>query len=153
MDKIRVVLAEDHSIVRQGTRNLLEREPDIAVVAEASNGREAVQAVQETMPDVVVLDVAMPEMTGIEATRIIKHLHPRAVGQSDRTHAIARTTHYLMLALLAIMLLSGPLLALMLAGQPNIASLTHAAHGFTANLLAILVLLVPAPAGSTEFSA
>ena len=77
MDKIRVVLAEDHSIVRQGTRNLLEREPDIAVVAEASNGREAVQAVQETMPDVVVLDVAMPEMTGIEATRIIKHLHPR----------------------------------------------------------------------------
>ncbi len=71
----------------------------------------------------------------------IKHVHPRAVGQSDRTHAIARTTHYLMLALLAIMLLSGPLLALTLAGQPNIASLTHVAHGFTANLLAILVLL------------
>jgi cytochrome b561 len=71
----------------------------------------------------------------------IRHPHPRAVGQSDRIHTIARVTHYVMLGLLGIMLLSGPLLAWTLTGQPGAASITHTVHGVTANLLAILVLI------------
>lgn len=76
MENIRIVLAEDHAIVRQGTRNLLEREPDMTVVAEAGTGREAVSAVEQFQPDIAILDVAMPDMNGIEATKVIKQDHP-----------------------------------------------------------------------------
>jgi DNA-binding NarL/FixJ family response regulator len=69
---IRVVLADDHAVVREGTRQLLERESDISVVGEASNGAEAVQLVETLQPDVVVMDVRMPGMGGVEATRLIK---------------------------------------------------------------------------------
>lgn len=69
---IRVVLADDHAVVRKGIREFLEEAPDITVVAEASNGREALAAVEEHRPDVAVLDIQMPEMSGIEATRRIK---------------------------------------------------------------------------------
>jgi len=73
---IRVVLADDHAVVRKGIREFLEEAADITVVAEASNGREALQAVSEHLPDVAVLDVQMPELSGIEATRRIKARHP-----------------------------------------------------------------------------
>jgi DNA-binding NarL/FixJ family response regulator len=69
---IRVVLADDHEIVRKGIHDLLEEEDDIQVVAEAINGVEAVDLTLEHRPDVAVLDIQMPEMTGIEATRQIK---------------------------------------------------------------------------------
>lgn len=66
---IRIVLAEDHKMVREGLRGLLESQPDMEVVAEAGDGRAALQLVQETSPDVIVMDVVMPDLNGIEATR------------------------------------------------------------------------------------
>lgn len=68
---IRVVLVDDQALVRAGLRMILRAEPDLDVVAEASNGREAVEVVADTGPDVVLMDVRMPEMDGIEATRLI----------------------------------------------------------------------------------
>jgi NarL family two-component system response regulator LiaR len=75
-DTITVLLADDHAVVRQGTRELLEREEGIDVVAEASDGKEAVQKAIKKRPDVVVMDFAMPELNGIEATRQIKAVAP-----------------------------------------------------------------------------
>jgi DNA-binding NarL/FixJ family response regulator len=72
MKKIRVLLADDHRMVRRGFRLILESQPDIEVVAEAGNGREAVAQTLAFHPDVVVMDVAMPELGGIEATRRIR---------------------------------------------------------------------------------
>jgi len=71
MKKITVLLADDHTVVRQGLRVLLEAEADIKVVAEAENGRQAIQLTKQHQPDVVVLDVAMPLLNGLEATRQI----------------------------------------------------------------------------------
>jgi len=71
MKKITVLLADDHTVVRQGLRVLLEAEHDIKVVAEAENGRQAVQLAKRHKPDVVVMDVAMPLLNGLEATRQI----------------------------------------------------------------------------------
>jgi len=73
---IRVVLADDHAVVRKGIREFLEETSDIRVVAEAANGTEAVALVAEHAPDVAVLDVQMPGLTGIEATRRIKAEFP-----------------------------------------------------------------------------
>ena len=73
---ISVLLADDHALVREGTRRLLEAEPDIRVVAEAGTGQAAVQEADRTTPDVAIVDVAMPGMSGIEATRRIKASHP-----------------------------------------------------------------------------
>lgn len=73
---IRVVLADDHAVVRKGTREFLEEDAAITIVAEASNGLEACSLVDELRPDVAVLDIQMPVMTGIEATRRIKAAHP-----------------------------------------------------------------------------
>jgi DNA-binding NarL/FixJ family response regulator len=75
-DKIRVIIAEDHVVVREGTRELLEREPDIEVVGEAANGAEAVALVENLAPDVAIVDISMPVMTGIEATERIKAMSP-----------------------------------------------------------------------------
>lgn len=75
-DTIAVLLADDHAVVRQGTRELLDRQDDIEVIAEASDGREAVQLAIKERPDVVVMDFAMPELNGIEATRQIKAVAP-----------------------------------------------------------------------------
>src|SRR5438045_9777648 len=75
MQKITVLLADDHTIVRQGFRLLLETEADIAVVGEAETGRQAVQLVRKLHPDVVVMDIAMPQLNGLEATRqIVKEI-------------------------------------------------------------------------------
>ena len=76
MSKIRIVLADDHVILRQGTRQLLENESDMEVVGEASNGAEAVELVEQFKPDIVIIDVAMPVMNGIEATKKIKEILP-----------------------------------------------------------------------------
>ena len=68
---IRIIVADDHRIVRNGLRTLLNSEPDIEVIAEAENGRKTVHLVRELLPDVVVMDVTMPDLNGIEATRQI----------------------------------------------------------------------------------
>ncbi len=73
---IRVLLADDHALVREGTRRLLEAEDDVEVVAEAASGEEAVEAVQRQNPDIAIMDIAMPGMGGIEATRKIKANSP-----------------------------------------------------------------------------
>ncbi|HYU19426.1 MAG TPA: response regulator transcription factor [Chloroflexota bacterium] len=71
---IRVLLADDHPILRSGLKLLLRAEPDMDVVGEANNGREAVDKTRQLRPDVVVMDIAMPEMGGLEATRQISQL-------------------------------------------------------------------------------
>jgi DNA-binding NarL/FixJ family response regulator len=71
MRKIKVLVADDHTVVRQGLRALLKSEEDIEVVGEAENGRQAVMLARKTPPDVVVMDVAMPLLNGLEATRQI----------------------------------------------------------------------------------
>jgi two-component system, NarL family, response regulator LiaR len=73
---IRVLLADDHQIMREGLRLILDREPDLSVVAEAEDGRAAVETACELRPDVVVMDIGMPELNGMEATRRIKAKHP-----------------------------------------------------------------------------
>lgn len=77
MKKIRILLADDHTILRDGIRNLLDEEPDMEVVGEAEDGREAVQLAQQLKPDVVIMDIAMPLLNGVEATRQIKRDHPQ----------------------------------------------------------------------------
>ncbi|MDE3067993.1 MAG: response regulator transcription factor [Verrucomicrobiota bacterium] len=78
MEKIRVLLADDHTVVRQGLRVLLEAESDIVVVGEAETGRQAVQQAKKLVPDVVVMDIAMPNLNGLEATRQIVKEVPSA---------------------------------------------------------------------------
>jgi two-component system, NarL family, response regulator LiaR len=77
VSKIRILLADDHAVVRQGTRQLLAREEDLEVVAEAGDGEEAVRLACAYSPDVAVMDIAMPKLNGIEATRQIKANNPR----------------------------------------------------------------------------
>lgn len=72
MKKIKIILADDHSVVRSGLRALFRTEKDFQVVGEAANGADAVRLVSRMKPDVVILDIFMPKMNGIEATRLIK---------------------------------------------------------------------------------
>lgn len=76
MEKITVFLADDHTVVRQGLRALLSSEEDMEIVGEAENGRQAVQAVKKLAPNVVVMDIAMPVLNGLEATRQITRAMP-----------------------------------------------------------------------------
>lgn len=73
---ITVLLADDHAVVRDGLRYLLEAQPDIRVVGDAANGRQAVQLVTQLNPDVAIVDITMPELNGIDATEQIRHLCP-----------------------------------------------------------------------------
>jgi two-component system, NarL family, response regulator NreC len=84
---IRIIVADDHLIVRQGLRILLESEPDLEVIGEAGNGREALRLAQELLPDVIIMDVSMPELNGIEATRRILSMAPGVKVISLSMHA------------------------------------------------------------------
>ena len=69
--KIRILLADDHTILRKGVRMLIDSQPDMEVVSEAKTGREAVEQARKLKPDIVIMDVSMPELNGIEGTRQI----------------------------------------------------------------------------------
>ena len=77
MSRIRVLIADDHGLVRAGIRALLEKQPGMEVVDEASNGREALRLVKQRQPDVVLMDIAMPELNGLEAVRQLAKDIPR----------------------------------------------------------------------------
>jgi NarL family two-component system response regulator LiaR len=76
MSKITVIIADDHALFREGTRNLIEQEKDLEVVGEASDGEEAVALVTKCCPHVALMDIAMPKLNGIEATKQIKVCQP-----------------------------------------------------------------------------
>jgi DNA-binding NarL/FixJ family response regulator len=69
--KTRVLIVDDHKIFREGLKSMLEKKPDIEVIGEAENGREALRMFQELLPDIVIMDIVMPDMNGVEATRHI----------------------------------------------------------------------------------
>ena len=77
-DAITVLLVDDHAMVRQGVRAFLVTQPDISVVAEAGSGEEAVSLAAQHVPDVILMDLIMPEMDGVEATRRVKQVSPRS---------------------------------------------------------------------------
>jgi len=83
---IRVLLCDDHQIVREGLRVLIEKQPDMEVIEEAQSGEEAVRLVRDLLPDVVVMDIAMPDLNGIEATRQI-------LGKAPGVKVIALSMH------------------------------------------------------------
>lgn len=76
MEKIKILIADDHAVVREGTRQILEQQPDMDVVGEAADGEEAIKLVGSTNPDVAIIDISMPKVDGIEATKQIKALYP-----------------------------------------------------------------------------
>jgi DNA-binding NarL/FixJ family response regulator len=86
MKRIRILLADDHAVVRHGFRMILEAQPDMEIAGEAGNGREAVRLAEELKPDIVVMDVAMPELNGIEATR-------RLAASQPHTRVVALSMH------------------------------------------------------------
>lgn len=74
---IRILLAEDHTIVREGLRSLIEKQPDMEIVGEAEDGRTAIELVQELSPEIVIMDITMPNLNGVEATRHITSEFPQ----------------------------------------------------------------------------
>ncbi|MBN2186981.1 MAG: response regulator transcription factor [Dehalococcoidia bacterium] len=76
MGSVRVLLAEDHVVVREGIRELIQREEGMEIVGEAGDGEEAVQLAERLKPDIILMDISMPKLNGIEATQRIKGLHP-----------------------------------------------------------------------------
>ena len=86
----RILIADDHQIVRQGLRTLLQKEPDLEVVAEAEDGRRTLTLVKEVNPDIVIMDVKMPDLNGIEATRQILSEYPKVTVIALSMHADRR---------------------------------------------------------------
>lgn len=76
-NKTRILLAEDHGTVREGIKLLVNAQPDMTVVGEAENGIEAVKKIQELLPDLVVMDISMPELNGLKATKKIRKISPK----------------------------------------------------------------------------
>jgi len=76
MKKLNILLAEDHKLVRESTRQLLDREPNLKVVGEACNGVEAVEMARKLKPDIILMDISMPDLNGVEATKQIKEFQP-----------------------------------------------------------------------------
>jgi YesN/AraC family two-component response regulator len=74
---MKILLADDHNVLRKGLRRILEEQPDLEVVGEASDGREALTLTNQLHPDVVVMDIAMPEMEGLELIKHLKRYHPK----------------------------------------------------------------------------
>ena len=77
MKSIRVLLADDHKLIRAGLRLVVDQQPDLSVVGEADDGRQAVELAKSLKPDVVVMDIGMPNLNGIEAARQIGEIGPR----------------------------------------------------------------------------
>jgi DNA-binding NarL/FixJ family response regulator len=88
--KLRVVLVDDHELMRQGLRSILEREEEVEVVGEAASGREALELARTLAPDVVIMDVAMQDLNGIETTRQIRAECPRVKVLALSSHSDAR---------------------------------------------------------------
>src|SRR5574339_1248745 len=77
-DSISVLLVDDHAMVRQGVKAFLVTQPDLSVVGEAGSGEEAIKLAAQFVPDVILMDLIMPNMDGVEATRRVKHVSPRS---------------------------------------------------------------------------
>ncbi len=107
---IRILLADDHQMVREGLRSLLEKEDDIEVVGEAEEGRKAVELVREMQPDVVVMDITMPKLNGVEATRQI-------VSEFPQTKIIALSMHFS--KIFVVNMLKAGALGYILKGDPS----------------------------------
>jgi len=86
MDPIRILLADDHTVVRDGLRALVEKQPDMTVVGEAADGHDVLRVAEEQSPDVIIMDIAMPNMNGIEATR-------RIVAANSNTAVVILSMH------------------------------------------------------------
>lgn len=86
-EPVTVMIVDDHELVRQGVRAFLDAQPDLQVVAEAANGRDALAAATELVPDVVLMDLLMPGMDGVETTRLLKESSPRS-------HVVVLTSHH-----------------------------------------------------------
>ena len=94
--KIQVLLVDDHKMLREGLKSLLADAPDIEVVGEACDGRTALDLVRTLAPDVVVMDVGMPELNGVEATRQIRNEHKRVRVIALSTHTDKRYVHHML---------------------------------------------------------
>jgi len=98
---VKVILVDDHAIVRQGLRSLLDSDENVEIISEASDGREAVNQVAEHLPDMVIMDIAMPYLSGLEATRQVKKRFPEVkvvvlsmyAEDSHVTHALQAGAH------------------------------------------------------------
>jgi DNA-binding NarL/FixJ family response regulator len=137
---VRIVLADDHLTVRQTVRICIETDPELEVVAEAGSGREAIDEVDRTSPDMVILDYQMPGLDGLEAARVIRECHPEVTmlmltGEEDA-------------ALRAASARVG-VKGLLLKGQPLDDLLTEI-HSFTGNGKAVLNLTEMEPERSVE---